>query len=61
MSIKPTEGRASSEQPEQHDFLDLDALLSEEERAVRDEVRAFVRERIKPNIERWWEEAVLFP
>ena len=60
MSIKPTEGRASSEQREQYDLLDLDALLSEGERAVRDDVRAFVRESIKPNIERWWEEAV-FP
>jgi glutaryl-CoA dehydrogenase len=60
VSIKPTEGGASSSHLEQHDFLDLDALFSEEERAVRGEVRAFVRERIKPNIERWWEEAV-FP
>ncbi len=33
------------------DFLDADALLSEEERLVRDTVRAFVDDRIKPIIE----------
>ncbi len=60
MSIKSTEASSSSGHPEQHDFLGLEALLSEGERAVRDEVRAFVHEHIKPNIERWWEEAV-FP
>ena len=43
-----------------HDCLGLDALLTEEERAVRDEVRAFVRERIKPNINEWFEKAI-FP
>src|SRR5215216_2178990 len=42
------------------DFLGLDALLTAEERAVRDEVRAFVRERIKPNIKEWFETAT-FP
>jgi glutaryl-CoA dehydrogenase len=42
------------------DFLGLDALLTEEERAVRDEVREFVRERIKPNIKEWFEKAT-FP
>jgi glutaryl-CoA dehydrogenase len=42
------------------DFLGLDALLTEEERAVRDEVREFVRERIKPNINEWFERAT-FP
>jgi glutaryl-CoA dehydrogenase len=42
------------------DFLGLDALLTAEERAVRDEVRAFVRERIKPNIKEWFEKAT-FP
>ena len=42
------------------DFLGLDALLTEEERAVRDGVREFVRERIKPNINEWFERAT-FP
>ncbi len=42
------------------DVLDIDALITEEERSVRDEVRAFVNERIKPNIAEWFEEAI-FP
>lgn len=42
------------------DFLGLDALLSEEERAVRDEVRGFVREKVAPDITDWYEEAI-FP
>jgi glutaryl-CoA dehydrogenase len=33
------------------DFLDIDGLLSDEERLVRDTVRAFVDEKIKPIIE----------
>ncbi len=33
------------------DFLDFDSLLSDEERMVRDTVRAFVDERVKPIIE----------
>ena len=32
------------------DFLDIDSLLSEEERAVRESVRAFVDERVLPII-----------
>jgi len=46
--------------PEALDFLGLDALLSEEERAVREETRVFVEERLKPNIKEWWEKAI-FP
>jgi glutaryl-CoA dehydrogenase len=42
------------------DFLVLDALLTEDERSVRDETRAFVREKIKPNITEWYEKAI-FP
>src|SRR2546430_17729954 len=42
------------------DYLGLDALLSAEELAWRDTVRAFVRDRIKPNIKAWYEKAV-FP
>ena len=42
------------------DYLGLDALLSAEELAWRDAVRAFVRDRIKPNIKEWYEKAV-FP
>ena len=42
------------------DVLGLDALLSDEERALRDRVRSFVDERIRPNIKDWYEDAV-FP
>jgi len=49
-----------TERPDPSDFLGLDALLSNEELAVRDEVRAFVNEWLKPNINEWWEKAV-FP
>jgi glutaryl-CoA dehydrogenase len=37
------------------DFLGLDALLSEEERALRDTVRRFVRERVLPSVAEWFE------
>jgi glutaryl-CoA dehydrogenase len=40
-----------------HDYLDLDSLFSAEELALRDRVRAFVDERIRPNIARWYEAA----
>jgi len=38
-----------------HDYLDLDGLFSTEELALRDRVRAFVTERIRPNIAGWYE------
>jgi glutaryl-CoA dehydrogenase len=37
------------------DFLALDALLSDEERAIRDTVRQFVSERVKPYVGEWFE------
>jgi glutaryl-CoA dehydrogenase len=42
------------------DFLNIDAHLSEEEIGVRERVRSFVEEKIKPNIKGWYDEAV-FP
>jgi glutaryl-CoA dehydrogenase len=39
------------------DLLDLDALLTDEERMIRDTVRGFVRERILPEIDGWFERA----
>jgi glutaryl-CoA dehydrogenase len=42
------------------DFLGLDAQLSDEERAVRDTVRAFVRDRVLSGIDEWFERGV-FP
>jgi glutaryl-CoA dehydrogenase len=41
------------------DFLAIDALLSDEERAIRDTVRAWVRERILPEIGEWFEQGIL--
>jgi len=52
--------REASKIPGPHDFLNVDAHLSEEERGVREEIRTFVRERIEPCIADWWEKAV-FP
>ncbi|HEX2739753.1 MAG TPA: acyl-CoA dehydrogenase family protein, partial [Rubrobacter sp.] len=46
--------------PEAGDFLNIDAHLSEEEIGVRERVRSFVHERIRPNIKEWYDEAV-FP
>ncbi|MGZ3542600.1 MAG: acyl-CoA dehydrogenase family protein [Vulcanimicrobiaceae bacterium] len=45
--------------PDPSDFLDIDALLTDEERLIRDTVRAFVRKRILPNIAAWFEEGIM--
>lgn len=37
------------------DFLDIDALLDEEERQIRDMVRDFVGKEVLPNIEGWFD------
>jgi len=42
------------------DFLALDALLEDEERAIRDTVRQFVREQVLPEVGDWFEKGV-FP
>ena len=41
------------------DFLAIDALLSDEERAIRDTVRQFVRERVLPEVGEWFEQGIL--
>jgi glutaryl-CoA dehydrogenase len=41
------------------DLLDLDPLLSEEERAIRDTVRAFLADRVRPHIGQWYAEGRL--
>ena len=46
--------------PDPLDLLGLDALLTEEERGVRGEIRRFVEEKISPNIQEWYEKAI-FP
>jgi glutaryl-CoA dehydrogenase len=50
-----TTGERSEIRPK--DFLGIDALLSDEERDIRDTVRAFVSDRVLPNVAEWFEEA----
>src|SRR5918997_3716161 len=50
----------SSDRSDAIDLLNIDAHLSEEESGVRERIRSFVQERIKPNIEGWYDEAI-FP
>src|ERR671932_559230 len=55
-------GVATTAQPaaiDPRDFLAIDGLLDDEERAIRDTVRQFVRERILPEIGDWFEQAIL--
>jgi glutaryl-CoA dehydrogenase len=46
--------------PDNSDLIDVDSLLSVKEIELRDTVRAFVDEEIKPHIAEWYESAV-FP
>jgi glutaryl-CoA dehydrogenase len=41
------------------DFLAVDALLDDEEKAIRDTVRAFVREHVLPDVGDWFEQGIL--
>jgi glutaryl-CoA dehydrogenase len=41
------------------DFLAVDALLEDEERAIRDTVRRFVQERVVPDVGEWFEQGIL--
>ena len=41
------------------DFLALDALLDDEEKAIRDTVRQFVREQVTPYVGEWFEQGIL--
>jgi len=43
------------------DFLGIDHMLSDEERDIRDTVRAFVRDRVVPHAGGWFEEARIPP
>ena len=46
--------------PSASDVLDLDSLLTDDELLLREKVRDYTVQRIKPNIARWYESAV-FP
>jgi glutaryl-CoA dehydrogenase len=41
------------------DYLAIDALLDDEERAIRETVRQWVRDRILPDVGGWFEEGIL--
>ena len=41
------------------DFLRIDALLDDEERMIRDTVRAYVREQLLPQVPDWFERGIL--
>ena len=41
------------------DFLAIDALLDDEEKAIRDTVRQFVREQVLPEVGDWFEQGIL--
>jgi glutaryl-CoA dehydrogenase len=45
--------------PDALDFLDLDRLLSEEERLIRDTTRSFVGDRVLPEVAGWFERGEL--
>jgi glutaryl-CoA dehydrogenase len=57
-TVQPTE-RADEKrerpQPKPTDFLDVDALLADEERMVRDATREWVRDRVLPGIAEWFD------
>jgi glutaryl-CoA dehydrogenase len=62
-SGEPSSGErppAPRAKPKPSDFLDLDALLSDEERLIRDTAREFVADRVLPGIDEWFEQGV-FP
>jgi glutaryl-CoA dehydrogenase len=48
-----------SQTPSPLDFLDLDRLLGEEERLIRDTTRSFVHDRVLPEVAGWFERGEL--
>jgi glutaryl-CoA dehydrogenase len=61
-TLRHPEDRAAGAKPKGYDpvdFLDVSALLTDEERLIRDTVRTFVRTRVLPNVAEWFEEGVL--
>jgi glutaryl-CoA dehydrogenase len=54
-----TSGQHQAASLDPRDFLAIDALLDDEERAIRDTVRQWVLERIHPEIGEWFEQGIL--
>src|SRR5947208_1797043 len=51
----PSEVEKRRSVPDPLDFLDINAMLTDEERMIRDTVREWVRERVLPGIDGWFE------
>jgi len=49
----------SFDRPDPSDFLDIDSLLSDEEKLLRGTVRDYVDKEITPHVGDWWEEGIL--
>jgi glutaryl-CoA dehydrogenase len=45
--------------PRAEDFLGIDLILSDEERDIRDTVRAFVADKVTPNVGNWFEQGTI--
>ncbi|WP_457963207.1 acyl-CoA dehydrogenase family protein [Arthrobacter sp. D1-29] len=56
----PSEVPGIPQVPDPSDILALDSLLSPDELALRERIRDFTEQRIKPDIARWYDDAV-FP
>jgi glutaryl-CoA dehydrogenase len=50
---------APPEKPRAEDFLAIDRVLSDEERDIRDTVRAFVADKVTPNVGDWFEQGTI--
>jgi glutaryl-CoA dehydrogenase len=50
---------STASKPRPADFLNVEHALSDEERDIRDVVRAFVVDRVVPNVGEWFEEATI--
>ncbi|WP_340687549.1 acyl-CoA dehydrogenase family protein [Amycolatopsis coloradensis] len=48
-----------SSSPDSRDFLDLDAELTAEDRAMRDAVRSYAQDQLLPNVAEWYETGAL--
>jgi glutaryl-CoA dehydrogenase len=59
MSTETQKADAKRQRPplKPNDFLDIDSLLTEEERDIRNTVRKWVKDRVLPGIEEWFEHA----
>ena len=54
-----TTARREAPEIRSSDFLDIDHLLSDEERLIRDTVRQFVQEQVVPYVGDWFEEGTI--